>query len=244
MTKTLWIAVVSSSALMLFGCDIGTSGTVINGKGPGGGDVTLPSDPANPNNPNNPTGPISNDPTGPETPTNPVDPTVPARCDMGKKYSGFAATDLVGDRIDADLGVDRSRVKPFSSLAGEYTRVLGAQPGLIAGLGTTFGESAARWNVEPQSSAVSLYTAYRVAFQGCLTLTATANAYAAAPTDATARTECGNFAQKFWSRPADNAELDACVKATVADTATETNVRRKWGYGCASVLTSAGFLSY
>ncbi len=242
MTKTLWIAVVSSSALMLFGCDVGTSGAAINGKTPGGGSVSVGSeDPGTPGNPGVIDPGTSNDPTGPETPGN---PPVTARCDMGKKYSGFAMTDLVGDRIDADMGVDRSRVKPFSSLAGEYTRVLGAQPGLIAGLGTTFGESAARWNVEPQSSAVSLYTAYRVAFQGCLTLTATANAYSAAPTDATARTECGNFAQKFWSRPADNAELDACVKATVADTTPETNLRRRWAYGCASVLTSAGFLSY
>ncbi len=251
MTKTLWIAVVTSSALMLFGCDVGSSGAAITGK-TGGGDVTLPSDPTptDPNSPipTDPTGPISNDPTGP-TPTDPTTPTTPTtpapRCDMGKKYEGFATTDLIGDRVDLDMGVDRARVKPFSSLAGEYTRVLGAQPALIAGLGTTFGEAQARWNMEPLASAVSLYTAYRVAFQGCLTFTGTANAYAAAPTDATARTECVNFSQKFWSRPADTAELDACVKATVADTSTgEPNLRRRWAYGCASVLTSAGFLSY
>jgi hypothetical protein len=136
-------------------------------------------------------------------------------------------------------------VKPFSALSGEYTRALGATPALISGLGTTFGEPQVRWSVEPQASAVSLYTAYRVAFQGCLTYTGTANAFAATPTNATALTECGNFAQKFWSRPAAQGELAACVKATVADTATgEPNLRRRWAYGCASVLTAAAFLSY
>jgi hypothetical protein len=234
MTKTLWIAVVSSSALLLgLGCDVGTLDMVLKGKN--GGDVTLPGDPdvILPE--------TGNDPTKPDDPTKPVNPS---RCDMGKTYAGFAMTDLVGDRVDADLGVDRSRVKPYSSLSGEYTRVLGSTPGLIGGLATTFGEPVARWSVEPQASAVSLYTAYRVAYQGCQTMTGTATQYGAAPDTAAARTECGNFAQKFWSRPAEQAELDSCVRATVTDTASLTNVRLRWAYGCAAVLTAAGFLSY
>ena len=42
---------------------------------------------------------------------------------------GFAGTELVADRVDQVAGMDRARVKPYSSLAGEYTRVLGKAPG-------------------------------------------------------------------------------------------------------------------
>jgi hypothetical protein len=56
----------------------------------------------------------------------------------------------------------------------------------------------------------------------------------------------------MWSRTPTPAEIDACVKVAVTDSVTETPATgarqttpvRRWAYACASVLTSAGFLTY
>ncbi|MGQ0503911.1 MAG: hypothetical protein ACT4TC_01175 [Myxococcaceae bacterium] len=228
MTRKLWIAVVTSSALAFTACS-GSSDNVLNADGTTN----------NPNESNNPPGTSGENPG-----EQPAQFTCNGGAGTGSKYTGFAGTELVDDRLPQQANLDRSRVKPYSALVAEYPRVLGSTPALLAGFGSTFGEPAVRWNTEPQASAVSLYTAYRVAFQGCLTYTGTAAAYAAAPSDASAATECGNFATKFWSRSASSAEITTCVKATVADTTTEPDARRRWAYGCAAVLSAAGFLSY
>jgi len=209
----------------------------------------------------------------PGTPGNPGDPTqnpdpgsgpgpgpgpAPVVCSesMGRTYKGFGNTVLTVGRVDVALGTDNGRVKPFAALngyaaagglaaaTGDYQRVLGNNPALLAQSAATFGADSPRWLVEPQSSAVALYTAYRVAFQGCLTMTATPANYAAAPTAATAPTECGAMARRFWSKTPSADEIAACVKTATVDTAAEADPRRKWAYTCASVMTSAGFLTY
>jgi hypothetical protein len=170
---------------------------------------------------------------------------------MGKQYTGFAGTMLEAGRVDNDMGLERARVKPYSALTSEYQRVLGNNPALIGQSATTFGQDPARWLTEPTSSAVTVYTAFRVAFQGCLTVTTnTANAqYQTLPTNTTAATECGTWARKFWSRDANQAEIDACVQVAMVDSAKEgmnTNpaANRRWAYACASVLSAAGFMTY
>lgn len=162
----------------------------------------------------------------------------------GKIYVGFGGRQLGLDRVEERSGTDRHRLKPYSALAAEYARVLGATPPLLATLGPTFGLPPDRWYIEPSASAVSIYSAYRAAFQGCLGLMATGSSYASHPSAASAQETCGRLARQFWSRTPDVAEVEACVHATTDATAKEMGPRRRWAYGCASILTSAGFLTY
>jgi hypothetical protein len=122
--------------------------------------------------------------------------------------------------------------------------VLGNTPASLAGAATTFGQPPARWYEEPVAGAVSLQTALAIAFDGCLTYTATDAQYGSAPTAATASAVCADMARKFWSRTPASGDIQACVDVAVTGTASETNARRRWAYACASVLTAAGFLTY
>ncbi len=171
------------------------------------------------------------------------DPSAAPRCDMGKRYVGFGNTPLEVGRADADIGVNQGRLKPYSALREDYTRVLGAKPALIDASASTFGETAARWWQEPQASSISVFTAFRVAFQGCLNLTS-GSAYGTAPSAATAETRCREFSRKFWSRTPEPQEVSACVQVATVDSAKETNANRRWAYTCAAVLSATGFLTY
>lgn len=171
------------------------------------------------------------------------DPQDPALC-TSKTYAGFDNRELTSERKMLKLGTDRARMKPFSALQTEFQRVLGSTPASLTGAAATFGQPPARWNEEPSANAVALQTAYSIAFDGCLTYTATAAEYASAPDGATAEAQCAAMARKFWSKTPGPSEISACVDVATTGSAAEPNARRKWAYACASVLTSAGFLAY
>lgn len=190
-------------------------------------------------------GPAGGDPGGPGAPGEPGGPgTVdPATCG-GKAFAGFEGENLVADRVVANVGVDRGRFKPYDALAGEYARVLGTTPASLAAAADTFGKPEPRWYDEPAVGGVVLQTAYKIAFDGCLTFTASGADYAAAPTAATATAQCAAMARKFWSRTASPDQLAACSDVAVNGAAAEPNPRRRWAYACASVLSAAGFMTY
>jgi hypothetical protein len=165
-------------------------------------------------------------------------------CDTGRAYVGFGGLDLALDREPGAVGEETRRPRPFTALASEFTRVLGATPTMLAGAESTYGTIPARWSQEPTLSAVSVFTTFRIAFQGCLTLTAQPAKFGVMPTEATARTECAAWAERFWSRTALGPELDACVQVVTRDATVETNARRRWAYGCAATLSSADFLTF
>jgi hypothetical protein len=167
-----------------------------------------------------------------------------ALCESGRRYVGFGGQDLSLDRREAEVGLERARPKPYSALATEYPRVLGNTPELLAQSESTFGLTPARWYPKSDPSAVSLYQAYRIAFQGCLTLTATGANFAQLPTVETATSQCSAWAGKFWSRTAMGPEIEACARIVGVYSSSETNVRRRWAHGCASVLTSSDFLTF
>jgi hypothetical protein len=184
-------------------------------------------------------------PATPTTPSGPSTPMPPARtCAMGRSYVGFGGTPLEADREQGEVGEERRRPKPFSALSTDYVRVLGNTPAMLAGAESTFGSVPARWDTDVTMSAVSVYTAFRIAFQGCLTLTAQPTKYGTAPTDATARAECTAWAERFWSRRPLAPEVSACTDVVMRDSTTETSARRRWAYGCATTLTSSGFLTF
>ncbi len=235
-SRTLKTLTASLAAALLFaGCSLGTSSVDVG------------------NMPHGQTPPIANTPPPEvvpppeELPPPPQTPPPEApRCDMGKTYAGFAGTDLTAGRIDGDIGPERARVKPFTALTAEVPRVLSNTPAMLTdpSVANTFSLTPARWLDEPQASAVTVYTTFRIAFQGCLTVTATPAQYATLPSNTTAATECGSWARKFWSRTATQPEIDACVKVAMVDTTKETDPKRRWAYTCASVMTAAGFTTY
>jgi hypothetical protein len=185
---------------------------------------------------------------GDETPSSedvtPKDPEGPTTCDPGKSYIGLDGTNLVERRTKSTAGEDRGRMKPYEVLAGEYARVLGTTPSSLAGAADTFGSSPPRWFEEPPVGGVVLQTAYKIAFDGCLTYTQAPAEYASAPTATSAPDKCAAMAKKFWSKTPSPEEISACVDVAVTGSASESNARRRWAYACASVLTAAGFLTY
>lgn len=177
-------------------------------------------------------------------PVDPVDPTpVEMVCDQGYSYQGFGGARLEVGRDEDQVGFDRDRVKPLTALRGEYARVLGTTPALLDSLSNTFGVTPPRWYIEPEATAVSLYSSMRIGFVGCLNVTATAE-YDVMPDATNARAKCGKFAHRFWSREPNVEELDSCVELVTLKTGEEPAARRKWAYACASVLSSASFLTY
>jgi hypothetical protein len=167
-------------------------------------------------------------------------PQCPA--DVGTTYVGFGKTNLTQTRLKASG--DRARIKPYEALAGELARVLGNTPASLAGAASALDAPPARWYVEPSANAGSVYTAYAVGFDACLTKTAVDAAYAAAPTAESATAECAAMARKLWSRAATPDELKACVDVATVGSASEPLPRRRWAYVCASLTTAAGFLTY
>lgn len=171
-----------------------------------------------------------------------ADTTKAATCTVaGKPHIGLGNIDLAA-KDDGAMGADRARVKPYSALASEFSRVLGNAPPSLAAAGPTFGVPSDRWYFEPIASAVFVDTAFDVAFEGCQTLTNGDSQFTTAPTDDSALAQCTTWARKFWSRDATPDQLTACVGVT-ADTAAESPPRR-WAYACATLLTASPFLTY
>jgi hypothetical protein len=98
------------------------------------------------------------------------DPSVPKCTDVGKAYVGFSGTKLEDKRVNAKIGADRARIKPYSALKGEYERLIGVAPGSLGQAAPAFGNPPERFASEPRANAIQVYSAFRVAFDGCLAL--------------------------------------------------------------------------
>jgi hypothetical protein len=188
--------------LALFGCDASISRPSAADLGPSPTGIGEPSAPSStlPGAPS--TSPSS--PTMPGVPSTsaPMTPPQASACAPGRDYTGFAGESLRSDRPMAAAGREMRRPKAYAALVTEYPRVLGNTPALLSGAETTFGAPPARWFSEATTSGVTVYTAYRIAFQGCLALTAQPATYNAAPAEPAARAECATWAERFWSRRA------------------------------------------
>lgn len=175
------------------------------------------------------------------------DPAAVTTCNQkpeGRTYLGYGKIALESDRVNEAAGENRARVKPFSVLSGEYTRAVGAPPASLAANASTFGDVPVRWYEEAHSSAVELSTAYRIAFDGCLTFTATAAEFSAVPDTMTAPAECTSMMKKFWSQTPQPAEIASCSNYATTALGKEPNARRRWAYVCAAAMTSTRFLTF
>ena len=167
----------------------------------------------------------------------------PVGCNGANLYIGAGGVSLDADRIDLAPNTNRLRVKPYSMLPTEFQRVLSTTPSRIQNQAQTFDAPVTRWAKEQQLSGVSLYQGFLASFQGCVTFVAGPAQYAAAPTAATATTECAAFQRRFWSAIPTAAETQTCATFATSAANNDTDPRRRWAYVCAAVLTSAQFLA-
>jgi len=162
----------------------------------------------------------------------------------GRSYAAFDGSKLEASRLNENFGVNRARVKPYGSLEKEYQRVLGVVPPSIKNAGGSFDIPAARWFGEPQYSGVSLHALATISYEACLAYTKGKPAFAAAPTEETAKTECTNLMRKAWSRSPSPEEISGCSNLATKALAEEKDVNRRWAYTCASVLSASQFLTF
>lgn len=163
---------------------------------------------------------------------------------QGRSYALFDGTKLEASRANENVGVNRARVKPFSVLEGEYKRVLGTVAPSIKDSAASFPSPPARWYSENTYAATSLNAVAELSFKSCVEYTKTAAEFAEAPTAETARTECESLMRKAWSRSASPEEIAGCTDLALTGVADETDVRRRWAYTCASVLSASQFLTF
>jgi hypothetical protein len=98
--------------------------------------------------------------------------------------------------------------------------------------------------VEPIASGITLFTTYRIAYDGGLTISGSHPDMRAAPTPESAEKVCGEFINLAWRRPGTAAEMEHCKNVAVMATAAETDVKVRWAHTIASILTSADFIAY
>ena len=162
----------------------------------------------------------------------------------GRSYTLFDGAKLDATRANENVGVNRARVKPFAAMTKEFQRVLGVVPPSLKEAGGSFDVPATRWYGETQYSAVSLHAMATISFEGCLAYVKGKPAFAVAPTDATARAECSTLMRKAWSHSPSPEEITGCADLAVKALAEEKDVSRRWAYACASVMSSAQFLTF
>ncbi len=163
---------------------------------------------------------------------------------QGRSYVLFDGTKLESTRANENVGVNRARFKPYAVMTGEYQRVLGAVPPSLAGASGSFDEPPPRWYAEATYSGVSLDAIFGISFEGCAAYTKTSPDFAAAPTAETAATQCAALMRKAWSHSASPDEIAACVDLATNQLNAEPDARRRWTYVCASILSSAQFLTF
>ncbi len=162
-----------------------------------------------------------------------------------KSYKGFEGTSVDVGATAEEAGKNRLRIKPFDVIGSEIKRVMNVDvSSSLTSLADTFGAAPIRWYDEPSSNAVSTIAMYEVAFEACLTYTATPAEFAAAPAQDTATAACTAMERKFWSRTPNPTEISACANNAVVNTVAEKDARRRWAYTCAAVLSAAGFATY
>lgn len=162
----------------------------------------------------------------------------------GRSYALFDGTKLEESRQNEAAGVNRARIKPYPTLEREYKRVLGVVPPSLKDAAGSFDVPPARWYGEAEYSAVSLHAAASIAYEACLAYTKANDAFAEEPTDESARAECSKLMRKAWSRSPSPDEIGACADLAVKTLSDEKDVRRRWAYACASVLSSTQFLTF
>jgi hypothetical protein len=166
------------------------------------------------------------------------------RATTGRTYKGFGDTELAAGRAEVLPGTDRYRVKPIMALSGDLSRVIGSVPPSLAANRGSFSEPPERWYEEPKASAVTIYTTYRIAYEAGLIYAESSPELSSPPTEQSAASACASFARLAWQQEPTAAQIDSCKKVALVDTAGESDVKARWAYALASILTATEFVSY
>ena len=162
----------------------------------------------------------------------------------GRSYKAFDGAKLEAERLNENVGVNRARIKPYAVMAGEYTRVLGAAPPSLAESASSFDDPPARWYAESTHSSVSVSAIFDISFEGCRVYVNGQGDLTAAPTKESAEKFCSSMQRKAWSRTPSPEEISGCATLATDKLSAEPDVKRRWSYVCASILSSSHFLTF
>lgn len=163
----------------------------------------------------------------------------------GRSYPLFNGDKLEETRVNESASANRARFKPYSALAGELGRTLGAVPPSLAAAAASFDDPPPRWYAEAAQSGTSLNAVYELSFEACQQSIQGKPAYASAmPTPESADRFCRSLMRRAWSRAPSPEELSGCVELATKKLDAESQPLRRWAYTCASVLSSSHFLTF
>lgn len=196
------------------------------------------------------------------TPTSSIDPPkyVQARCEgrpLSRTYRGFGGETLEADRSDTALGLEGRRTSLYNSIdaargnldnmAGEWEFAKGF---ITEATGGAYGVRERNWYSEPSGSALLFATNFRAAFLACEKRITERRGFGmhadftTLPTPQTARAQCSDLAIRFWKTRATEEQLADCVQYATVETAEETQPSKRWGYVCATLLSTTFVLTH
>ncbi|HEY7772413.1 MAG TPA: cytochrome c [Marinagarivorans sp.] len=135
-------------------------------------------------------------------------------------------------------GQDTLRLKTYSMLEADFTRIFGDVPSVFAGSASAFKPEPEFWHTDGEIGAVSLNVLVNSALQGC------ANENLPALTEPALRSSCADWATRMWLRPATEEELQSCVDVALIDAAELNNAEEQAKYACVSMMISLPAITY
>ena len=135
-------------------------------------------------------------------------------------------------------GQDTARIKTYSMLTDDFTRIFGEVPSVLAGSRNAFKSEPEFWHTEGEIGAVSLNVLVNSALQAC------ANESLPALTESALRSSCADWATRMWLRPATEDELQSCIDVALVDAAALNNAKEQAKYACVSMMISLPAITY
>ena len=153
--------------------------------------------------------------------------------------NNWTLTATGGERIETEdrYGQDTLRLKSYTMIAADFTRIFGSVPANFAASATAFNASPEYWYEEPELGAVSLNVLANSALQACESETLPAI------TQSTLEASCTDWAQRMWLRNPTTDEVNSCVAVGMNDTV-GLNDKERALFSCVSMMISLPSLTY
>jgi len=153
--------------------------------------------------------------------------------------NNWTLTATGGERIETEdrYGQDTLRLKSYTMIAADFTRIFGSVPANFAASATAFNASPEYWYEEPELGAVSLNVLANSALQACESETLPAI------TQSALEASCTDWAQRMWLRNPTTDEVNSCVAVGMGDTV-GLNDKERALFSCVSMMISLPSLTY
>lgn len=184
----------------------------------------------------------------------------------GRGYRGMAGEPLEADRADVEALADVDRpyrvwminystwnlVPDVQRAAGVATAGFDDDERNDPAVAASFGVAPHHWYTESEVGSFAVFTTFEYAFSVCRRVIVQPPAgsragwyehTASAPTEASARAYCERTQRSAWLRAPSPVEVQHCVELALS-LDDEPDLASRWSYVCASIFTSANFLSY